>query len=170
MYLAIIDENKNIKGFSRRYVDPKASELKGAIVYFELKENEVEVSLDRRNELQSLMKDNSKVNADGVVTDDYIGTKYVLDNKVIEITVLGEKPKGKLLTECTVEELERMRFDNLTQKEKQKEFESKKKSILMQSVRVKNEAEILGDLNPVKLGQDFYKTELVKLKTKYGVK
>ncbi len=170
MHLAILDKNKNIKGFSKRFIDPKESETKGQIVYFELKSNEVEVSEKRKIELEFIMGENLKVNLDGVITDDYIGVEFIEKGKVKKIKNLGEKPTGKLIKDCTPNELEDLRFKNLTAKEKTVEFEMSKSSILSRSVQVKNEAEILGESNPIKKGQDFYKSELVKLKTKYGVK
>ncbi len=170
MFIAILDENKNIKGFGKRFIDPKASEKKNCIVYFELKKNEVELTEKRKIELEFIMGDNIKVNLDGIKTDDFIGVEFIEKGKVKKIEKLGEKPTGKLLKDCTQKELEDIRFNNLTAKEKTEEFEMLKKSILSRSIQVKNEAEILEESNPIKIGQDYYKSELAKLKTKSGVK
>jgi len=173
--LETIDDIEIIKGFGSLSIDPIETvkqRSKKKIVYFEPLKNEKVISDKLKGELELIISENpkAKIDIDSNVYEDNRGVVQFIDDNFVTIEKLGEKVTGKLQSDFTAEELEDLRFNKLTKKDKTKEFKVMKDSIINEAVNIKNRAEIEGIANPVKLGQDHFNSKLTDLKSKYGVK
>ena len=91
-----------------------------------------------------------------------------LDEELTDISIFAEDLTPTQQAEIAAQS-ETERIEGMTADEKTAEFNSVDDAVLSQAGLMRNKLEIKGDPEALTKSQEFYNTELIELKTKYGV-
>lgn len=113
------------------------------------------------------LEENQALTPEGEIVADYRGSVYYMDGVKIEITELGTAPDPQAKTYDELTEAEKIEL--LTTEQKQAEYTGKAEVVLAESVSMRQKLEIQGDPEALVKSQEFYNTEIDKLKVAYGL-
>lgn len=165
-----IDDIEIIACLDKLQIDQEGSKRAGKVIYFEPKLNETIISDEEYktiSEKLNALNDKELLSNDLKVIKNNKGIKYVKDNQILTIDKIGIEPDGKLLSDCTREELEQISISNMKDEEKTQAKENEKSYAMQKAINKKAELEILGDLEAIAKSQAFYADLLAEIEEKY---
>lgn len=187
----IKEVGKDLPEVIKKLNDKKIQIINENAIYFGMPGNCLDLSDKQANEIIKALSENTvELEKTGIKKLLTVAGEKIVDNrgKIVwlcvdgkwssrEIITLGEsiditEIMNDDLTDSQRREIaaqnEAERIASLTEDEKKSEFEAMKKSLLTQSVAMKNELEIEGDNKALKKSQDWYTEKVLGLQEIYG--
>lgn len=121
--------------------------------------------------------DNTQISLTGNVINDFRGCVYwhkdaagtwVQESEIKDLDIIKINPDAIEAKDLTPGQLEEIRFQKMTAEEKLAEFTQKKTALAQQAQAMETELKFSGDPDFFSKAQEFYNTELGKLKIKYN--
>jgi hypothetical protein len=189
-----VDEiKKDLPEVIKKFNDKKIQLITENAVYFGMPGNAIDLSGKQAQEIMTALSENAiELEKTGIKKLLTVSGEKIIDNrgKIVWLYVSGEGWSSREIlflgdnidiseiveSDLTDEQKQEIAFQNecqriesLTEEEKKSEFESLKKSLLNQSIAMKNELEIQADTKALTKSQTWYTDQLLELSDKYSI-